>query len=110
MSESATASAQASTTDSPAAESPDADSPAAQGVNAILPPGQSSTVFFGEEPASFEVRLTGTIQREAELAVAVNDANAAVLDFTSRSTVVNGRSIVVSNIGRVQQGFQARQL
>lgn len=78
-------------------------------VNAILQPGQSATVFFGEEPATFRINLTGTIQRDAEMAVEVDGAVAETLTFTVRNITVNGRRITVNNVGRVGQGFVALQ-
>ncbi|MEM8997861.1 MAG: hypothetical protein AAGF23_23980 [Acidobacteriota bacterium] len=82
----------------------------AAAVNAILQPGQSASIFFGEEPETFRVSLTGTIQRQGELDVDVDGVKAATLDFTVRNTTVNGRRITVTNVGRESQGFIARQV
>ena len=76
-------------------------------LSSILQPGDSATVFTGAENATFRVQLIGTIQRNANLVVTVDGAAAATLSFSFRSTIVNGKSITVSNAGRDPQGFSA---
>lgn len=84
-----------------------ADATLDRGFAAILQPGQSATVYVGAENETFRISLIGTIQREASLTITVDNQTAATLTFDARSTIVNGRSISVSNSGRVAQGFTA---